>query len=1764
MMAITSYDVRCVDGDGIPEAKTCLQNKIVESAELIFFAVFALEMIIKILAFGFLFEGPKTYLKDYWSILDFVVVMSSIATLAGSVNISFLRLFRLLRPLKSLSKMPKLRRLITALLESIPSLANVVLLLMFVLLLFSILGLQFFQGYGHSRCRITEFPIRFDHDYCQWDEISVGDPCWIRYIQDVVTNHRGNPSHYMCRDKSGNPLDWDDVEPTLVYIDAAASSGTAKRGVWSEPLDCFWPVDENDEFSCSMRPKNGGYGMHQCHEVYDAMNYSGTGPTGILTRWCGSNFDPFGQPRFTGNEYPFGYKDSRMTSATFLASLSWGYVTFDHLGAALLTIFQSVTMEGWVDVMYIYMDSFNATAAALIFLLLILFGSFFMLNLMLAVITNQIESTPEDEDSEGQDDGEGQGGARNSSPVEMHGSEEGAANQDAKTLQSKAMNGPELAPASDPLVLTDEECGEGPGGEAAGATEQAVSVTGGIASMVEKADVDHMRNMSKSQRRQYHNMKHMHPLRQWLYWVVSNPWFQRFIFVAIIVNTVILALDQHPIERDMDDMLIVLNQVLTYIFALEMLLKVGALGFKEYTSDNYNVFDAVVVFMSILELALESYLAGAGGFSALRAFRIFRVFKMAKDWESLQTLLSTMVQSLMEIGNFFLLLCLFIYIYALMGMQFFANKMRFDMDDGHTLDFKNDPDSPVNDPFYTDIPLSNFDSFVRAVVTIFQVLTGENWNAVMYDARRAAGPGLASLYFISLVIFGAFIVMNIFLAILLSNFENNEDLVSTEPAPSTFSAFRERIGSVANSFSFRSQSYRVGPTTTGESSDLEDEEAAGQLSGEGVDAKKEEGAAQDKASDPGQAAEPGSGTALFCLTPDHTFRKVCTAIATHPNFDNSIVVLIVVSSLLLAVDSPLADPKSWLSVALGILNIIFTAIFAFEAVVKIVHLGFLMNGPHSYLRSPWNILDLVIVIISVIDLLLKGANLSFLRALRTVRVLRPLRMISRQRELKLVVDALLSSLPQIVNVSVVCGLFFLIFAIVGVNCFKGRFHACQGAGWDALTESQTRVVSSPGTSWSKFSQARRDLLVNGTGLSPEALSLVQSCDEDRLKHYVKQRGAYPDQITSRDVCVCWLGKGSWDKVMPGWDNFDNVFSAIGLLYEISTTEGWVDIMNHAAAGTGPYMQPKREVNQAAILYFVVFMLFGAFFVMQLFVGVIIERFNQIREENMRKGRGSKVLMTNEQQQWARTVDFIQNIKPFVKPTPRVQVAFDAISHPWFDPFIMVCISLNALVMGIQYHGMSEEMSEAIFWTNMVFAVIFTLEMALKLLGVGFPAYWRDNWNRFDFLIVWGTWGGVIIKFTLETDVGSVASIVRMFRIGRILRLLHSCKTLKHLFNTFIKSLPSLTNVGGLLAIILFMYSVLGVQLFALYELNSDLNEHAHFQGFWMSMLTLFRFSTGENWNGMMHSMSERSDTCEDNPSYNDNWCIIRANKGTVGCVPLNKCGEPAVLYLYFYSFTLCITLVMLNLFIGIILDAFGETDEENSTLSAENLAKFMDTWSEHDPTASWHLRIDRLKPFIQELSEPMGFGRDYIASDHELEQEILNLRLVVRHEELLEGLAPGEIRLHVFDVATALARRVARRIHGEQFQELPDGHPSSHLDDQEPADTHIRKHFEAEQAVQQERMATMEEVTEFPAATAAMGQATRRTEEEESGRGQGRGGGTYAAGDVGGATGNSEGMKRGISQEEPNHRGADSPRSGDSDRGSSGDDPDVELVESAL
>ena len=118
-------------------------------------------------------------------------------------------------------------------------------------------------------------------------------------------------------------------------------------------------------------------------------------------------------------------------------------------------------------------------------------------------------------------------------------------------------------------------------------------------------------------------------------------------------------------------------------------------------------------------------------------------------------------------------------------------------------------------------------------------------------------------------------------------------------------------------------------------------------------------------------------------------------------------------------------------------------IFTLEAVLKIIYHGFVFNGKESYLQNSWNILDFLIVVLSVSSLFFSGQDMKAFKIIRLIKVLRPLRMISKNQGLKISIKALIKSIPNIFNVLLISNIFFFIFGIVGVNYLKGTNYTCR-------------------------------------------------------------------------------------------------------------------------------------------------------------------------------------------------------------------------------------------------------------------------------------------------------------------------------------------------------------------------------------------------------------------------------------------------------------------------------------------------------------------------------------------------------------------------------------------------------------------------------------------------------------------------------------------------------------------------------------------------
>ncbi|XP_052563363.1 sodium channel protein para isoform X7 [Culex pipiens pallens] len=236
--------------------------------------------------------------------------------------------------------------------------------------------------------------------------------------------------------------------------------------------------------------------------------------------------------------------------------------------------------------------------------------------------------------------------------------------------------------------------------------------------------------------------------QEWVSFIVFDPFVELFITLCIVVNTLFMALDHHDMNPDMERALKSGNYFFTATFAIEATMKLIAMSPKWYFQEGWNIFDFIIVALSLLELGLE----GVQGLSVLRSFRLLRVFKLAKSWPTLNLLISIMGRTMGALGNLTFVLCIIIFIFAVMGMQLFGKNYIDNVD--------RFPDK--------DLPRWNFTDFMHSFMIVFRVLCGE-WIESMWDCMLV-GDVSCIPFFLATVVIGNFVVLNLFLALLLSNF----------------------------------------------------------------------------------------------------------------------------------------------------------------------------------------------------------------------------------------------------------------------------------------------------------------------------------------------------------------------------------------------------------------------------------------------------------------------------------------------------------------------------------------------------------------------------------------------------------------------------------------------------------------------------------------------------------------------------------------------------------------------------------------------------------------------------------------------------------------------------------------------------------------------------------------------------------------------------------------------------------------------------------
>lgn len=169
---------------------------------------------------------------------------------------------------------------------------------------------------------------------------------------------------------------------------------------------------------------------------------------------------------------------------------------------------------------------------------------------------------------------------------------------------------------------------------------------------------------------------------------------------------------------------------------------------------------------------------------------------------------------------------------------------------------------------------------------------------------------------------------------------------------------------------------------------------------------------------------------------------------------------------------------------------------------------------------------------------------------------------------------------------------------------------------------------------------------------------------------------------------------------------------------------------------------------------------------------------------------------------------------------------------------------------LYWNRQPEEITKTLTILNIIFIAIFAFEATAKIIAYG-KKYFQNGWNILDLTVVVLGIVGAILDYFLTFDLGSSSSIIRSFRIGRLVRLIKKAKSLNMIFNTLLLTLPALANIGSLLALGIFIFSIIGMNNFAFLKNGNEINEKANFRSFGNSFFTLLRISTGENWDGIL-------------------------------------------------------------------------------------------------------------------------------------------------------------------------------------------------------------------------------------------------------------------------------------------------------------------------
>ncbi|KAI2525554.1 sodium voltage-gated channel alpha subunit 3 [Homo sapiens] len=796
-----------------------------KNVEYTFTGIYTFESLIKILARGFCLED-FTFLRDPWNWLDFsVIVMAYVTEFVDLGNVSALRTFRVLRALKTISVIPGLKTIVGALIQSVKKLSDVMILTVFCLSVFALIGLQLFMGNLRNKClqwppsdsafetNTTSYFNGTMDSNGTFVNVTMSTFNWKDYIGDdshfyVLDGQKdpllcGNgsdagqcPEGYICVKAGRNPnygytsfdtFSWaflslfrlmtQDYWENLYQLTLRAAGKTymiffvlviflgsfylvnlilaVVAMAYEEQNQATLEEAEQKEAEFQQMLEQLKKQQEEAQAVAAASaasrDFSGIGGLGELLEssseasklssksakeWRNRRKKRRQREHLEGNNkgerdsFPKSESEDSVKRSSFLFSMDGNRLTSDKKFCSphqsLLSIRGSLFSPRRNSKTSIF--SFRGRAKDV--------GSE-------NDFADDEHSTFEDSESR-----------RDSLFVPHRHGERRNSNVSQGTTTETEVRKRRLSSYQISMEMLEDSSGR----------QRAVSIASILTNTME--ELEESRQKCPPCWYRFANVfliwdccdawlkvKHLVNL------IVMDPFVDLAITICIVLNTLFMAMEHYPMTEQFSSVLTVGNLVFTGIFTAEMVLKIIAMDPYYYFQEGWNIFDGIIVSLSLMELGLSN----VEGLSVLRSFRLLRVFKLAKSWPTLNMLIKIIGNSVGALGNLTLVLAIIVFIFAVVGMQLFGKSYKECV-------------CKINDD--CTLPRWHMNDFFHSFLIVFRVLCGE-WIETMWDCMEVAGQTMCLIVFMLVMVIGNLVVLNLFLALLLSSF-SSDNLAATD------------------------------------------------------------------------------------------------------------------------------------------------------------------------------------------------------------------------------------------------------------------------------------------------------------------------------------------------------------------------------------------------------------------------------------------------------------------------------------------------------------------------------------------------------------------------------------------------------------------------------------------------------------------------------------------------------------------------------------------------------------------------------------------------------------------------------------------------------------------------------------------------------------------------------------------------------------------------------------------------------------------------